>query len=393
MVRSQQDEIYREDALANSSEHTYSDASAKKISKYAAIKEQRRKQKDESDDEQEDDENELAEGDYEDFEHDESDLRIDAGDEKLMEKFMNKETKKQINLSDLIMSKIQATNDTMAQDQETRNEIPRLNPKVVEVYTKVGILLSRYRSGPLPKPFKIIPTLRDWEEVLYITKPDQWTPHAMYQATRIFVSNLKSKMAQRFFSLILMDRIRDEIQETKKLNYHLYMAIKKALYKPAAFFKGFLLPICESGTCTLREAAILGSVLIKVSVPSLHAAAALLKIAEMEYTGPNSLFIRILLDKKYALPFKVIDSLVFHFLRFKRDQRELPVLWHQALLTFSQRYKEDLTGDQKEALLDLIKHKSHESITPEIRHELQNSVCRGESKDIPEEDIEMGVEF
>ena len=63
------------------------------------------------------------------------------------------------------------------------------------------------------------------------------------------------------------------------------MALKKSLYKPAAFFKGFLLPLCEGGDCSLREAAIIGSVLVKVSVPVLHSAAALLKIAEMDYSG------------------------------------------------------------------------------------------------------------
>jgi essential nuclear protein 1 len=43
----------------------------------------------------------------------------------------------------------------------------------------------------------------------------------------------------------------------------------------------------------------------------------MLKLAEMEYTGATSVFIRVLLDKKYALPYRVIDSLVFHFLRYK----------------------------------------------------------------------------
>lgn len=54
-------------------------------------------------------------------------------------------------------------------------------------------------------------------------------------------------------------------------------------------------------------------------------------------TGPNSVFIRVLLDKKYALPYKVVDALVFHFIRFKRDPREMPVLWHQSFLVFCQR--------------------------------------------------------
>jgi essential nuclear protein 1 len=55
------------------------------------------------------------------------------------------------------------------------------------------------------------------------------------------------------------------------------------------------------------------------------------------------LFIRILLDKKYALPYKVVDALVFHFIRLANSPRsrtgedKLPVLWHQSLLVFVQR--------------------------------------------------------
>lgn len=62
--------------------------------------------------------------------------------------------------------------------------------------------------------------------------------------------------------------------------------------------------------------------------------------------GPNSLFIRVLIDKKYALPYKVVDALVFHFIRLSNtykakragDADELPVLWHQSLLAFCQRF-------------------------------------------------------
>jgi len=59
-------------------------------------------------------------------------------------------------------------------------------------------MLAKYRSGALPKAFKIIPTLSNWEEILYLTNPDEWSNQAMYQATRIFASNLKEKMAQRY---------------------------------------------------------------------------------------------------------------------------------------------------------------------------------------------------
>lgn len=65
-----------------------------------------------------------------------------------------------------------------------------------------------------------------------------------------------------------------------------------------------------------------------------------------------------------------------HPCRFERDNRELPVLWHQALLTFVQRYKADISSEQRDALLELLKKQSHATITPEIRRELQNAKCR-----------------
>lgn len=54
----------------------------------------------------------------------------------------------------------------------------------------------RYPASQVPKAFKIIPNLQNWEEVLFLTDPDFWTPHAVYQATRMFVSNLNQKMVR-----------------------------------------------------------------------------------------------------------------------------------------------------------------------------------------------------
>ena len=73
-----------------------------------------------------------------------------------------------------------------------------MDPKVVNVYQGVGELLKRYKSGKLPKAFKIIPAFSNWEEILFLTNPAAWTPHAMFKATRIFASNLNAKVAQRY---------------------------------------------------------------------------------------------------------------------------------------------------------------------------------------------------
>ena len=204
---------------------------------------------------------------------------------------------------------------------------------------------------------------------------------------------------QQFLEIVILDRVRDDIHESKKLNVHLYKALKKALYKPAAFFKGFLFPLVISGTCTLREAHIISSVLVRVSIPVLHSAAALLRLTEIaaeqtsvatESAGATNVFIRVLLEKKYALPYKVIDGLVFHFLRFRAmpadgtesnslgaHELRLPVLWHQCLLAFAQRYRNDITEDQREALLDLLLVRAHKDIGPEVRRELLEGRGRG----------------
>ena len=117
--------------------------------------------------------------------------------------------------------------------------------------------------------------------------------------------------------------------------------------------------------------------------------------ASTEGGGATNIFIRILLEKKYALPYKVIDNLVFHFLRFRTtteakdgdprsgdngsDMRDfkLPVLWHQSLLAFAQRYRNDITEDQREALLDLLLVRGHKQIGPEVRRELLEGRGRG----------------
>lgn len=116
--------------------------------------------------------------------------------------------------------------------------------------------------------------------------------------------------------------------------------------------------------------------------PPFPASAAMLKIAEMEYSGANSIFLRLLLDKKYALPYRVLDALVFHFLGFRTEKRKLPVLWHQCLLTLVQRYKADLATEQKEALLELLRLQPHPQLSIEIRRELQSTVPR-DVEDVP----------
>lgn len=256
--------------------------------------------------------------------------------------------------------------------------VPGVDSKVHEVYTEVGRLLTRYTAGKIPKAFKIIPSLRNWEEVLFITNPDEWSPHAMYQATRLFASNLNPKMAQRFYNLVLLPAVREDVKKNRRMHFAYFQACKKAVYKPGAFYKGLMLPLCASGTCTVREAVIWSSLLARISIPVLHSSVAILKIAEMPYSGTNSFFLLQLLNKKYALPHRVIDALVDHYCSFEEEDRALPVIWHQSLLTFLQRYKQDIKQEDKNRMKALMKEHFHYLVTPEIRREIGQGLSRGQ---------------
>ncbi|XP_052187941.1 bystin isoform X2 [Diospyros lotus] len=328
----------------------------------------------------------LDEGDIDDFggfsetrsQFDGYEEEIDEEDEQLLEAFILKDAGPQRTLADLIVEKIKEKD---AQVSSEVRPLPKLDDSIIDLYKGVGKLLGKYTSGKIPKAFKHIPSLQLWEEVLYLTEPEKWSPNAMYQATRIFASNLGVKKAERFYKLVLLPRVREDIRKNKRLHFALYQALKKSLYKPAAFNKGVLFPLCESRTCNLREAVIIGSIIQKVSIPPLHSSVALLKLAEMEYCGTTSYFMKLLIEKKYALPYRVLDAMVAHFMKFLEDERIMPVIWHQSLLAFVQRYKNELRKEDKVNLNILVGKQRHKLVTPEILTELNNSRNRGEKEE------------
>lgn len=98
-------------------------------------------------------------------------LEIDEEDEKAIEKFMSKNPAPRRTLADIIMEKItekQTELDTHFSDAGSL-QLQDIDPRVKQMYEGVRDVLRKYRSGKLPKAFKIIPNLRNWEQILYIT--------------------------------------------------------------------------------------------------------------------------------------------------------------------------------------------------------------------------------
>ena len=49
---------------------------------------------------------------------------------------------------------------------------------------KILLLTEAYflfRSGKVPKAFKVIANFKNWEQLLYLTNPEKWSAAAMFQ--------------------------------------------------------------------------------------------------------------------------------------------------------------------------------------------------------------------
>lgn len=98
-------------------------------------------------------------------------LDINEKDEKIIEQFMNKNPAPRRTLADIftdIFTERETEVETQFSDAGSM-KVQDIDPRVKEMYEGVRDVLRKYRSGKLPKAFKIIPNLRNWEQILYIT--------------------------------------------------------------------------------------------------------------------------------------------------------------------------------------------------------------------------------
>lgn len=251
------------------------------------------------------------------------------------------------------------------------NEIlqhPAKDPEVAELYRRLGEILHNYRSGNLPKSFKMLPLMEKWKELIDITEPERWTPHAMLEAVKIFVAAGENDRTLTFFQSYFLPRIMKDVATTRQLNCHLFQALEKAVYRSASFFQGIVLAFMDSEGTTIRQAQIIAAAVMKKSMQKLHGAAALFQALGKNFTAPNGIILKCLIDKRLALPQVVVQKIVEWILKFRELEKEtLPVLWFQIVLNFVRFYRKYISEDDKKKLVNLVKKKFiHEAMSPEI---------------------------
>merc|ERR550532_613661 len=142
-----------------------------------------------------------------------------------LELFAPESTRETRRLCELLGERI-VENDRMRDLDDLQEELEKRMPaQFVQVFKDCAKVLRTWKSGRLPKAFKIIPNLDNWEEVLQLTQPEAWTPNVMFYATKMFASNLKVLAAQRFYNVVLLPSVRENIRKYKRLNFHYYQAV------------------------------------------------------------------------------------------------------------------------------------------------------------------------
>ena len=94
------------------------------------------------------------------FDVPDTDAHISMADQKLLQKMEETEGPKDgMNLADMIMAKMNAGDFIDGDKMDNGSSMPdsTLDPKVIAAYTKVSVVMRSFKSGKLPKAFKIIP--------------------------------------------------------------------------------------------------------------------------------------------------------------------------------------------------------------------------------------------
>lgn len=109
---------------------------------------------------------------------------------------------------------------------------------------------------------------------------------------------------------------------------------------------------------------VIESLISKMSIPVISSSVALIKLTQMQPNTAITHYLKAFIGKSYNFPRKVINILNDYFLKFSEIQEELPVVWHQLLLSYCQQYGGSLDEMIKSSFSDLISLHNHKIISP-----------------------------
>jgi len=226
-----------------------------------------------------------------------------------------------------------------------------LKPKLLKLLERTSLFLRVYRSGKLPKILRILPGLKNFEEILWLTRPDIWSEQAIVVLTRFFQPKLDKNQLSRYYSLVLAPRFQESIFKPKSFSAHIEKAIKISIRYPSIFFSSIILPICESDRCSNKEGVVLSSIIWKYKFPRSVIMSALIRLTKDPITSVKCIVLRVIISKNYLISLRIIDLLVDFFSLNIRKMTSPH--YKKLLLVFLKNYFDSLSNEDKKKVFNL----------------------------------------
>ena len=224
--------------------------------------------------------------------------------------------------------------------------------KILKVLERTGILLKVYRSGKIPKILKIIPLFENFEDLIWFTRPDRWSFHALFVISKIFVNKLNKFEMKRFLTLIFLPRFQECIFNNENFNCYLPLISKIANLKPKSFFTSIILPFFTNSNCSKKESVVLSLLLMKISFQAKHMSWGLVQLLNNINSSSKFIILRIILAKNYNFSFRVLDILVDFFVKNKDKSKNIFFL--KCYVIFLKNYSNFLSLEDKNRLPCLL---------------------------------------
>mmetsp|Transcript_41011 Transcript_41011/g.82532 ORF Transcript_41011/g.82532 Transcript_41011/m.82532 type:complete len:245 (+) Transcript_41011:40-774(+) len=221
--------------------------------------------------------------------------------------------------------------------------------RIIKIFERTSLLLKIYRSGKLPKLIKVLPFLKNFEEFLWLLRPDSWSPQALSVITRLFINNLDNLQIGRFFSQIIVPRLQEVIFQRKNISVHIFLSLKISTIRSKSFISFILIPLFKGENCTAKEAIIFGSIISRFHFSQGNFLWALMNLVKNPCNSPRLILIRAFLSKGKPLPYRALDLLIDFFLQNSNNRKNST--YKKCFLVFLKNYYCFISNEDKKRIL------------------------------------------
>ena len=116
-----------------------------------------------------------------------------------------------------------------------------MDEKVTAVYKGVGLIMKRFTTGKVPKAFKIIPNLQNWEEVslrLYYRNLNKQIFN--YLLSTIYNEDLKVSTMLSYFSTVLQFPLQLLLNTFLYASYFTWVLLDESTYTPSSMLSSHI---------------------------------------------------------------------------------------------------------------------------------------------------------